>query len=352
MADSASTDLMMLFVDENGQFVWGESNLDIDSGDKGSSGMMKEFKPAPDATSYANFFEIDQFDFNMALTSADAAGSGPQPAGGAQPAQGQQGAQTPNQQPVPGSSVRPSPSSQWAQWLNAPLDDIKKNKVPPYQIRTVTGSFSRMMDSASPTFFQYCVNQSLFQKAVLIKRVMQGDQSSGGGGGGGGMGGSGLRLGASGGFGANLGASVGTNLGANVGGNLSGGLGGNLSAGLGGGVGGLGGSAGIRANAGLGLNVGGGGGFGSGGGVGGAVSRKPVAFLRVEFTGVTITSIDWSDGDVVKENCSFSAKGVEIKYLPQKNDGTVDTSLGPLMAKWPGKNDTVTADVNKGRRGN
>lgn len=54
-------------------------------------------------------------------------------------------------------------------------------------------------------------------------------------------------------------------------------------------------------------------------------------FLRMEFKEPLITSVEWSDGENVKETLKFISRGVKVIYRPQKPDG----SLGPAVeASW------------------
>ena len=63
------------------------------------------------------------------------------------------------------------------------------------------------------------------------------------------------------------------------------------------------------------------------------VKRKPSGgksagevYLRMDFTGVLIIKVDWSDDDVVKETCRFIARGITVSYRPQLAHGR----LGPI----------------------
>ncbi len=58
----------------------------------------------------------------------------------------------------------------------------------------------------------------------------------------------------------------------------------------------------------------------------------PRAFLRLDFTCVLMTSVDWNDEDLIKEQYKFICQKVEVQYKPQQADGF----LGPLIrGKWP-----------------
>jgi type VI protein secretion system component Hcp len=62
---------------------------------------------------------------------------------------------------------------------------------------------------------------------------------------------------------------------------------------------------------------------------GGSVSGY--AYLRLDFTGVLITSVRWSDSHVVKENISFIYRKVKISYRPQEASGQLGANIG---ASW------------------
>jgi len=55
------------------------------------------------------------------------------------------------------------------------------------------------------------------------------------------------------------------------------------------------------------------------------------AYLRLEFTGVLITGISWSDSHVVKESITFIYRKVDISYRPQDASGTLGAHIG---ASW------------------
>lgn len=68
--------------------------------------------------------------------------------------------------------------------------------------------------------------------------------------------------------------------------------------------------------------------------VGGALDKPSIrhlGFLRLEFTKPLITSIDWDDGDIVKEKLKFICQGISMSYRPQKNDGTLGN---PVSMTW------------------
>ncbi len=63
--------------------------------------------------------------------------------------------------------------------------------------------------------------------------------------------------------------------------------------------------------------------------------RPTVSYLSFEFKSVYITSINWDDGEVVKEKIQFTADYLMLRYRPQLEDGTVSTK-GEQMVEWNG----------------
>jgi type VI protein secretion system component Hcp len=58
---------------------------------------------------------------------------------------------------------------------------------------------------------------------------------------------------------------------------------------------------------------------------GGGSAESGQAYLRVDFNGVLITKIDWSDEHVVKEKITFITRGLQMLYRAQLADGTLST---------------------------
>ena len=54
---------------------------------------------------------------------------------------------------------------------------------------------------------------------------------------------------------------------------------------------------------------------------GGAAAGE--VFLRIDFIGVLVINIDWSDDDEVSETCHFISRSITISYRPQLPDGTL-----------------------------
>ena len=58
------------------------------------------------------------------------------------------------------------------------------------------------------------------------------------------------------------------------------------------------------------------------------------SYLRIVFTDVLLTAVEWDDGDFIKEKCSFVYRQIDVAYRPQKPDGTLDKSVpGAWQAK-------------------
>ena len=64
----------------------------------------------------------------------------------------------------------------------------------------------------------------------------------------------------------------------------------------------------------------------------GGTARPAVGYLRLKFTDVLITSINWDDGEMVKEQCEFVCAKLEIEYRKQEFEGSVGA---PMPASWP-----------------
>ena len=56
------------------------------------------------------------------------------------------------------------------------------------------------------------------------------------------------------------------------------------------------------------------------------------AYMRLDFTGVLITKIDWSDGDMVKEKITFIYRKIQMQYRPQTASGR---QLNAISGRWP-----------------
>ena len=59
-------------------------------------------------------------------------------------------------------------------------------------------------------------------------------------------------------------------------------------------------------------------------------------FLRFDFTKVLIKSVDWDDGEPIKETVEFVCRAVTINYLPQLPDGTLGYPKQTFWSAAPG----------------
>jgi type VI protein secretion system component Hcp len=64
-----------------------------------------------------------------------------------------------------------------------------------------------------------------------------------------------------------------------------------------------------------------------GGGGAGNTARQSVGQIRFDFDDVLITSLDWSDGDLVTETCSFICKKMRVLYRQQAAAGSFSTGI-------------------------
>jgi len=220
MSESVKADLMMGFVGPKG-IVWAESTLEVAEGDS----FLKDYIVAPSADYFSSFFEVKSFNFAMAVKGAD------QAAGALSKQQAQQAQQA--------SGGTKPPKDAFERWRSA-TDEEAKTMHFPVEFNTFT--FSRLLDGASPTFFQACCNSTTFTSAALVKRV-------------------------------SVGATPSDPLG------------------------------------------------------------KARGFLRFDFREVLMTGIEWADGELVTENCTFICRAMRVRYKQQKFDGGFETDVP--RAVWP-----------------
>jgi type VI protein secretion system component Hcp len=248
--DDSKSDIVMMFVDNSGTAVLAESTLDVLKGDPfmaaaliGST-TMPRFEAITDYNDYSNFFEVKSFNFNIKLNPRDDSQSklsGASKSGGAHVV-----------------------ADQFSRWRSASNDEVKNIPLP---VDFDNFTFTRVIDGASPRFFDACCNQLSFQGAALVKRVAVGGASS-------------------------------------------------------------------------------------------TAVQRSVGFLRFDFRDVMLTSVDWDDGDLVTESCTFICKAMRVRYRQQgasgefkdqaasgarKPAGNVDA--GGLEAYWEQK------DMSKDSRG-
>ncbi len=69
--------------------------------------------------------------------------------------------------------------------------------------------------------------------------------------------------------------------------------------------------------------------FGSG--LGGGAQRQSAGFLRMDFKDVLLISVNWSDGALVTESCTFICKAMRLRYRQQNPDSSL---LPSIEAFW------------------
>ena len=123
----------------------------LDKATKPDDDLMKGFIPQT-YDSYSNFFEITKFEFGLKLHEDDGAVGGMS-----------QSAKV-TTKPVTDKKL----TGEFVRWRSVPDEKLDKIK---YPVEFETFSFSRMIDGASPIFFQRCCNSQSFASAALVKRV-------------------------------------------------------------------------------------------------------------------------------------------------------------------------------------
>ena len=163
--DESAFDIAMKFVTKEGGPVWAESTLDVAKEDK----LMKDFEPITDYNDYSNFFEVQSFDFAMNVVPADAV------SGGHNRGLGTPGGLTYPMQPNGGTAAAGHGAAKvgdpFQSWRSATEHDARKTK---FKLSFDSFRFTRVIDGASPLFFQYCSRQKSFKSAAIVKRVSTG----------------------------------------------------------------------------------------------------------------------------------------------------------------------------------
>ena len=154
-----STDIIMKFELAGKTPVWCESTARVDTRDP----LTKDFKSVTDINDYCNFFEVESFNFGLALSEADQSKSAlsKNPGGpGSAPA-------TPAAAGQPAAKA-PLPFSRWRSLTDQQAFNFR------YPVQFNSFSFKRLVDSASPVFFTACLNTQTFESVTLVKRLSTG----------------------------------------------------------------------------------------------------------------------------------------------------------------------------------
>ena len=221
--DQNKTDIIMRFV-QKGRPVWAEGALELTPDDP----MTSDFKSAT-YDDYSNFFQVTKFDFGFKLDGND------------------EGVSTFSQQKTQGGSAKTSGSKgDFYRWRSAKEGEYRNIK---YPLEFDVFNFSRIVDAASPVFFKSCCNTISFDKAVLVKRLAQGDLAG--------------------------------------------------------------------------------------------VSRPSLGYLRIEFTEVLIIKLEWNDGDVIEEECSFICREFDLTYKQQMVEGALRPGSTPVS--WKQSRDSTSS---------
>jgi type VI protein secretion system component Hcp len=72
---------------------------------------------------------------------------------------------------------------------------------------------------------------------------------------------------------------------------------------------------------------------------GGAIAGEP--YLRLDFTGVLVTNISWSNDDPVQETCKFISRAITVQYRPQLPDGTLGAILHGFWSMNASERETI-----------
>jgi type VI protein secretion system component Hcp len=66
-------------------------------------------------------------------------------------------------------------------------------------------------------------------------------------------------------------------------------------------------------------------------------------FLRLDFNGVLVINVDWSNDDEVEETCHFICRSVTISYRPQLPDGSLGAIVSGFWSMVPGEKQMALA---------
>jgi type VI protein secretion system component Hcp len=173
--ENTKYDIAMKFVLPGDGTVWAESTMQVDPKDS----LMKGFDPITDFDDYSNFFEVQSFDFALTVDPHDAGGGQGAGRGGrtganiASAGYGRAPASAPRTHGGP-AAAKPDdgPSDPFTRWRSATQQQAQKMK---FDLHFESFRFKRVIDAASPLFFEYCAHQKRFDSAVLVKRVSTGN---------------------------------------------------------------------------------------------------------------------------------------------------------------------------------
>jgi type VI protein secretion system component Hcp len=168
--DDSSFDIAMKFVGKGNVTVWAESTLQKHPKDP----FMTDFNPITSYDDYSNFFEVQSFDFALNVEPEDAASGNRNHGAGATSLTNhlRPGAQPGHPAASGAPGAKPTKGADaFQRWRSATEDEARKIK---FRLNFDSFRFTRVIDGASPIFFQYCSQQKPFESAAIIKRVATG----------------------------------------------------------------------------------------------------------------------------------------------------------------------------------
>lgn len=172
MADDPKSDLVMQFV-LDGRPVLAECALDKHPKDE----FMTDFKPA-DYDTYSNFFEVQKFSFGVEVKDEDSTKAKGQAQAGATTSAGAnvQAHGHGHGQTQAGAAAaqkgKDKTKGAFRSWRSATDEQVKNALKFPFE--TDAFSITRLIDRASPVFFEACCNSQTFDTATLVKRIAVG----------------------------------------------------------------------------------------------------------------------------------------------------------------------------------
>ncbi len=148
MAEGAKGDLLMKFVQSNGEGVKAEGTAVLKKDDK----LLFDFWPG-------KFFEIEEFGLGLTIEDSEA---GKNALNAVSSKDGGGGA---------AAALHKPKFATWRDFKKKSRNDIAEID---YPVVLEPFSFTRLMDKASPIFFQNCCNSVSFDSATLVKRKVTG----------------------------------------------------------------------------------------------------------------------------------------------------------------------------------
>lgn len=155
MSDKPKSDIVMKFIQNGNNPVFAECALDKESDDT----LMKGFEPQT-YDNYSNFFEVTKFSFGMDVKDEDKTKKTMQ-----------QSQVSSAKSAGVGQAGTRRVEGEFATWRSAKDDQVRKLEFP---LEFKNFSFERLIDSASPIFFEACCSSTTFPSVTLVKRVSRG----------------------------------------------------------------------------------------------------------------------------------------------------------------------------------